>query len=243
MPYPIHHGLPDFLGEEMAHGSDAAARRLQRLDRSMGWLARLYETRLWYPLVITIYGGVGALSFKQLIQECTTVIAPISGRVLDAACGPGTYGRRVASSTCQVFGVDISTGMLRQGMRYVQQEHNPHIRFARARVEALPFRDTFFDGVLCCGSLHLFADPPGALREISRSLKPGAPLVVFTFTQGKTGLLKYSAVRQRLHNGRLMKVFSPDELERMLQAAGFTLFRPKVYGSILVFSAQREDLH
>lgn len=128
-------------------------------------MAGIYESKLWYAPVLKIYGGWRSPSLKQLIHLATKKVESTTGRVLDVACGPGTYGRRVASPSTEVFGIDVSMGMFRQGATYVAQENNPHMHFARARVEALPLENFAFDAVLCCGSLHLFADTVVALRE------------------------------------------------------------------------------
>ena len=85
-------------------------------------------------------------------------VGPVAGRVLDVACGPGTFGRRIASPATAVFGIDVAMGMLREGVAYATAEGRTNVRFARARVEALPFEAGLFDAVLCCGSLHLFSE-------------------------------------------------------------------------------------
>jgi len=128
--------------------------------------------------------------------------------------------------------------MLRQGAAYVADEGNANMHFARARVEALPYEDGQFDAVLCCGSLHLFADTVVALREMARVMKPGAILSVFTFTAGRGGILKFSGVRGwgRRHG---LHVFELPEMERYLTASGFQDFQPKVMGSILIFRARK----
>lgn len=181
--YPVTEGIPDFIGEKLSQSADPLFRRMRFIDR----MARIYESRLWYPIVLNIYGGFHSLSFPQLIHKVTRKVQAISGRILDVACGPGTYGRRVASASKEVFGIDISMGMLRQGADYVRHDGIPNTHFARARVESLPFGDGFFEAALCCGSLHLFADTEVALREIARVLKTGAILSVFTFGAGSGG--------------------------------------------------------
>jgi len=93
----------------------------------------LYESRLWYPVVLKVYGGSASPSLRQLISKVTDKVALTIGRVLDVACGPGTYGRRVASASREVFGIDVSMGMLRQGAVYVKKERIPNMHFARAR--------------------------------------------------------------------------------------------------------------
>jgi ubiquinone/menaquinone biosynthesis C-methylase UbiE len=203
-------------------------------------LARIYETRLWYPIVLDIYGGIHSASLPQLVSEVSRMVQPAKGRVLDIACGPGTFGRRIASPSKEVFGIDISMGMLRQGASYAVRERIPNVHFARARVEALPFENNLFEAALCCGSLHLFADTVLALREMARAMKPAAILAVFTFTAGRGGILKFPRVRQRIARNRGLHVFDLPEMERYLTDSGFEDFQPEVSGSILTFSARRQ---
>ncbi len=233
--YPVDRDMPDFLGETLSLSSDPVLRRMTGIDR----IARIYETRLWYPVVLTIFGGVRSPSLARLIGTMSANVRTAEGRVLDVACGPGTFGRRIASPSKEVFGIDVSWGMLRQGAAYAAKEGIRNLHFARARVEALPFEDRAFDAALCCGSLHLFADTVAALREIARTMKPGAMLSVFTFAAGRGGILRFRRVREwsRKHQG--LHVFELPQLERFLNASGFTDFRPRLSGSILTFSARR----
>jgi ubiquinone/menaquinone biosynthesis C-methylase UbiE len=202
-------------------------------------MARIYETRLWYPIVLNIYGGFHSPSFAQLISTVSQKVQSTKGRVLDIACGPGTYGRRIASPSREVFGIDVSMGMLRQGAAYVAKEGISDVHFARARVEALPFEDGLFDAALCCGSLHLFTDTVIALREMARVMKPAAILSVFTFGAGRGGVLKYRSVREWSRRNHGLHVFDLSEMEQYLTASGFEDFQPEMSGSILTFSARK----
>jgi ubiquinone/menaquinone biosynthesis C-methylase UbiE/uncharacterized protein YbaR (Trm112 family) len=234
--YPITEGIPDFLLEELSQSADPELRRMRFIDR----MARIYETRLWYPIVLNLYGGFRSPSLPQLIATMARNLQSTAGRVLDVACGPGTYGRRVASPAREVFGIDVSRGMLLQGAAYTAKEGIPNVHFARARVEALPFEDRFFDAALCCGSLHLFTNTVTALREIARTLKPGAVLSVFTFTPGSAGILKFRSVREGSLKKHGLHVFELPEMERYLAESGFADFQPEVTGSILTFSARKQ---
>ena len=235
--YPIVAGVPEFLSEELSQSPDPELRRMRFIDRMAG----IYETRLWYPLVLKVYGGLHSPSLAQLISAVSDEVRSIAGPVLDVACGPGTFGRRIASPEREVWGIDVSRGMLRQGMAYVARDGIKNMHFARARVEALPFADGLFEATVCCGSLHLFTDTVIALREMARVMKPGAVLAVFTFTAGDGGVLRFRSGREwsRRHG---MHVFELPELERYLAAAGFDGFQPKVIGSILTFSARRRNV-
>jgi ubiquinone/menaquinone biosynthesis C-methylase UbiE/uncharacterized protein YbaR (Trm112 family) len=234
--YPISEGIPDFILEELAHSTDPELRRMRFIDRMAG----IYESRLWYPLVLNLYGGFHSPSLAQPINTATQKLQSTRGRILDVACGPGTYGRRIASPSKEVFGIDVSLGMLRQGAAYVAKEGTPNVHFARARVEALPFEDGLFNAALCCGSLHLFTDTVIALREMARVMKPAAILSVFTFAAGSGGLLKFRRVREWSRSQHGLHVFELPELEQYLTASGFKDFQPEVSGSILTFSARKQ---
>jgi ubiquinone/menaquinone biosynthesis C-methylase UbiE len=202
-------------------------------------MAHIYETRLWYPIVLNIFGGIHSPSLTQLVSMVSHKVQSTQGRVLDIACGPGTFGRRIASPSKEVYGIDVSRGMLRQGAAYAAKEGIPNMHFARARVEALPFEDGLFNAVLCCGSLHLFADTQVALREMARVMKPAATLSVFTFTAGRGGVLKFHRVREWSLRDHGLHVFDLPEMEQYLTASGFKDFQPEVFGSILTFSARK----
>ncbi|HXY34627.1 MAG TPA: class I SAM-dependent methyltransferase [Planctomycetaceae bacterium] len=235
--YPIiQEAVPDFIREELSESKDPVFRRMRAIDRMAG----IYESKLWYPLVLNLYGGWHSATLPQLIGTVAKLLESTTGRVLDVACGPGTYGRRVASPAREVFGIDISKGMLRQGAAYIASEGVRNMHFARARVEALPFENEFFDAAICCGSLHLFTDTVTALREIARVLKPAAMLCVFTFTAGRAGILKFRRVREWSSQNHGLHVFTLPEMEQNLAASGFADFDPKVSGSILTFSARKQ---
>jgi len=232
--YPVQHQIPDFILEDLTQSTNPVLRRVKWLDL----LARVYESKLWYPVALRLFAGRGQISFAGLINLVREMVGPVNGVVLDVACGPGTYGRRIASASRRVYGIDISRGMLEQGAAYARREGVTHMQFSRARVETLPFRDAVFDAAICSGSLHLFQDAGGALAEIGRTLKSGAPLAIVTFTAGRAGLLRFPRVL-RLARKRGGHVFSVSELEHLLSEHGFTGCKSNVYGSLLACRAQK----
>ena len=232
--YETSGDIPDFLLENPAQTANPFLRRVKSMDR----LAAVYESKLWYPVVLNLFGGLGCATLPQLVAIIREMVGPVTGRILDVATGPGTFGRRVASPSRRVYGIDISLGMLARGIAYSRRERVANICFARAMVEALPFGNAVFDAALCCGSLHLFPDTVAALREISRTLKPGARLIVVTVCAGSAGLLRFRRIRARLRR-RGLRVFAIPELEPELALAGFSNYRPAAYGSILTFSATK----
>jgi SAM-dependent methyltransferase len=226
--YPIVGGIPDFLSQTSLASSTA------RIARAMDFFAPIYESRLLAAVLLNLSGVRGSAQFIDRIARLhAESLQGITGAVLDVACGPATYTRRLASPSRSVYGIDISMGVLQQGTAYVAREGITGVRLARARVEELPFADTVFDGAVCSGALHLFPDTVRSLREIARTLKPGAPLSVQTFIAGTTIINRLLQNRSWLHSFKL------DELPPYLTEAGFEAFQPEVDGIVLTFRARK----
>jgi ubiquinone/menaquinone biosynthesis C-methylase UbiE len=227
-------GIPDFLLEDREQSLSPLMRFLTKV------IVRLYETPLWYPRVLKQAGGRDAPSMAELFHHMDNLMDVRQGMLLDVACGPGTWGRRLASSAMEVYGIDISWTMLRQGLRLVASQHITHLNFAHARVEALPFADRQFDAAYCGGALHGFPDTVGSLREIGRTLKPGAPLIVVTFLNRDQPFLRMRR-RAEARNPKMLKLhfFEVDGLENALTHAGFEKYEPQVYGGVIIFRAKR----
>ena len=237
--YPILDGIPDFIAQDLEHSTDYDLRYIAKKDGSrwLNFLVSSYETYV-YPPVCNLFGGWHSTSLQELAGNISDIVGPTTGVILDVACGPGTYGRRLASTSRGIYGIDISLSMLRQGARYVERDGLPNVHFARAKVEALPFPSGRFDAAICAGSLNHFPDTVLALREINRTMKAGAPLAVMCFVISNRGVLKYKFMRDRAES-KGGHVFALRDLERYVAEAGFEGFQPRLYGAIGVFSARK----
>lgn len=232
--YPLVHGIPDFLLEDQEQSLKPFMRFLART------IVRLYETPLWYPRVLKQAGGKDTISMTELFRQMDVLMEVRQGMLLDVACGPGTWGRRLASPAMEVYGIDISWSMLREGMKKVAREHITHMNFAHARVEVLPFGEYQFDAAYCGGALHGFPDTVGSLREIGRTLKSGAPFVVVTFLNRDQPFLRMRR-RAEARNPQMLKLhfFEVDDLGWALRQAGFEGYEPQTYGGIIIFRARK----
>jgi ubiquinone/menaquinone biosynthesis C-methylase UbiE/uncharacterized protein YbaR (Trm112 family) len=232
--YPISGGIPDFVVDNLAASPHVVLRRVGWFDR----LARIYELNPTYPLVLRMYAG-WRVSYAGMIRLIAALMAGVSGTMLDAACGPGTLGRRLAGPDREFYGVDMSWGMLRQGSALAARQGIAGVHFARALAEALPFPDACFDAGLCGSALHLLADPVEGLREIGRTLKPGAPLAATTIIAGTEGLFRFRAFREHARAVHGIRSFSVPELKGLSAQAGFTHFEPHIFGSLIVFRVRK----
>ena len=230
--YPIVGGIPDFLSH-VNLGLVAS-----RIAKAMDLVAPIYETRFFTSVLLKLSGVPAGLQFIERIANFHRgTLQDIKGTVLDVACGPATYSRRIISPGREVYGIDISMGVLRQGLTYLGREGISGVHLARASVEALPFEDGVLDGVVCSGSLHLFPDKVLSLREIARTMKSGAPLSVQTFVSGKTIFNRLIQRQGWLHT------FEAGEVQQYLTVAGFEEFQPVVEGIVLTFSARKAPRH
>jgi SAM-dependent methyltransferase len=66
--------------------------------------------------------------------------------------------------------------MLRQAWAEADRRGIHWIEFTEADVKALPFEDASVDLIVTCTSRHCFPDPPAALAEMARGLRPGCEL-------------------------------------------------------------------
>lgn len=94
--------------------------------------------------------------------------------LLDVAIGDGAYLDWLPADW-RIAGVDVSRSQLDACRR---RAAGRDLWLAQCEAETLPFDDQRFDAVLSIGAFNYFNDPEGALREMVRVARPGAPIVV-----------------------------------------------------------------
>lgn len=100
--------------------------------------------------------------------------------VLEAGCGIGTDGVRFARAGADYTGFDFSPTAVSLARHRFDLEGVPG-RFVSGSVTQLPLRDETFDLVFSHGVIHHVDDTGGALRELSRVLKPGGTALVMVY--------------------------------------------------------------
>ena len=112
--------------------------------------------------------------------------------LLDAGCGTGNYSTALLNQVGRISAVDLNDEMLARAREKLAAEcKRDRINFHRASIDALPFDDAMFDGVMVNQVLHhleLAADAGypvyrQVFAEVARVLKPGGNLVVNTCSQ------------------------------------------------------------
>lgn len=96
-------------------------------------------------------------------------------KLLDIACGKGLFLKELKSynSKFELYGVDISKVAIDQAKKVMQ------CNLEQSEGENLPFKDGFFDRIICLGGLEYFQDPIKGANEASRVLKKDGIAVFF----------------------------------------------------------------
>lgn len=105
-------------------------------------------------------------------------LSSLRGRIiLDAGCGPGTYGIMLALQENEVVGIEISPGAVRVANERASEKG---VTFSASvgDLEKLPFPDNTFDICFCGWVLHHFPDTDTAVAELSRVLKHGGKIAL-----------------------------------------------------------------
>lgn len=110
---------------------------------------------------------------RAMLHTFRELVGP-GGRVGDLGCGPGRITGYLAARGLDVFGVDLSPGMVE-----VARKTYPDLTFEVGSLAALPLADSSLAGALAWYSLiHTPPDRiPALIAELARVLSPGARLL------------------------------------------------------------------
>lgn len=182
--------------------------------------------------------------------------------VLDVATGTGDIALSILQhNPAKVVGVDIAQAMLSQAQAKASLYQGAEkLKFVSASAEDLPFDDCAFDAAIVAFGVRNFENMDRGLKEIHRTLRPSAPLVVLEFSQPSSAIVRWGAFAYSrcllpiiggvLSNVRGAYQYLPDSirafpsgeefLHRMRQA-GFVEARVNslTFGAVSVYRGQR----
>ena len=151
-------------------------------------------------------------------------------KIIDVGAGTGgiiPYLLEAIGPEGSLWAIDFAEEMVKIGRMKFQKECR--VVFDLASVENLPYRDQFFDHVVCFGAFPHFGNKERALEEMGRVLKTGGSLVI-------AHALSSVALRSHHQNcGPVSSDFLPEEgeMRALLKKAGFQVKRlidePKRY--------------
>lgn len=147
------------------------------------FIRRAYNRRSW------IYSKtIAPLEWEYHLIAIEKAEVKTGEKVLEVAVGPGLtmleLVRRVGKQTT-IYGVDISTGMLKLTRERLKSHGFSNFDLREADSRRLPFDDNVFDVLYNGYMLDLipFVDMPGILDEFHRVLKPGGRMVLLNMSK------------------------------------------------------------
>lgn len=175
-----------------------------------------------YDLVAEDYAAkyLNEFDYKPLDRELLTRFANAVvglGHVCDLGCGPGQVARFLKSHKVDVFGVDVSQGMVQQAAAA-----NPTIKFYQGDMRHLDVPDASLAGIAAFYAIiHIpQAEVLAVLKELYRTLQP-AGLLLLTFHKGTE--IRHLAEFFGKPVSLDFRFFERSFMEQQLQASGFVV--------------------
>jgi SAM-dependent methyltransferase len=158
------------------------------------------------------------------VLDALAAARPGHGRLLDAGCGTGGFLARLRRE----WPDQPATGLEYHPAAAARAAAKSGVPVAVGSVNAMPFADASFSAVVSLDVLcHEAVDPPAALAEMLRVLRPGGVLVVnlpaFDWLRSTHDL--------RVRNARR---FTARSAAAMLAEAGLVRVRPRYWNSLLL---------
>lgn len=143
-------------------------------------------------------------------------------RALDVGTAAGNTAAALAPRVASVTGLDLTPAMKAQFEAVVAAAGAANVRFETGDVEALPFPDGSFDVVTCRRALHHFPDPPRAMAEMARVLRPGgrAGFADMAAPEDPAAAALFNGL-ERARDSSHAEALSPGRWRRLVEGAGF----------------------
>src|SRR5206468_7571522 len=94
----------------------------------------------------------------------------------DLGCGTGQVAAALAPFVRRVIAIDGSVAMLRAARRRLHDRTNVELR--HGHLESIPINDGQLDAATLMLVVHHVPEPPRAIGEVARVLKPGGRLIM-----------------------------------------------------------------
>jgi len=119
---------------------------------------------------------------KKRFNEVRAFSSDLKGRALDIGCHSGLFTKQIlqSSNIQQIYGVDISAQAIALAKNRIKKG-----RFFVADAHKLPFKDNFFDSIVCLEMLEHVENPQKVISEINRVLKKSGQGIILIPTDNQ----------------------------------------------------------
>jgi len=136
--------------------------------------------------------------------------------MLDIGCGGGATLQRLLkrSKEAKVYGIDISEESIAKAKKVNARELDKQVFIEQGSAAKLPYGDNMFDLVTAVETVYFWPELPQCLQEVRRVLKTGGRFAIMI------EVIETDSKWTHVVEG--MTVYSPEQLKKMLDDAGFT---------------------
>ncbi|MBS3073573.1 methyltransferase domain-containing protein [Candidatus Pacearchaeota archaeon] len=164
------------------------------------------------------------------VKEAVDFIKKCKGNVLDLGCGSG---RNFVKIPGKIYGVDFS----KKQLKYSEESANKNkmsLILKKARAEKLPFKDNFFDKIICIATIHCIDSEKKrekALQEILRVLKKGGEALITIWNKDQEKFKKEPKeimIAWSINNKKLMRyyyLYDKKEISHLVTGVGFKIIK------------------
>lgn len=177
---PLHDHANVWTASDLSADPHRDAEKADKVRRMFSAIARSYD----------LNNRVHSFGLDQRWRKAAVRAAQLTpaDAVLDCACGTGDLTRAFADAGAhRVIGLDFTPAMLdvARTKRLRPAGHPDHtparIDYIEGDAMALPFGDRSFDVVSIAFGIRNVTEPPKAVAEFKRVLRPGGRLVILEF--------------------------------------------------------------
>src|ERR1044071_8396529 len=164
---------------------------------------------------------------KRLVQESRGGGA--EGVLVDVGTGTARLLVKIAAvpelKGLRLVGIDYFEDMIAAAREAVEAGGlGQTIELLQADAHDLPFPDGYADYVISRSTIHHWSDPPRALREVHRVLRPGGVAIIHDVRRDPNpeALERFNELRRQagVEPARLDEKYTPAEVENFLETAG-----------------------
>jgi ubiquinone/menaquinone biosynthesis C-methylase UbiE len=223
--------------EEVASRAESeqdASRALQALEQRRSRSQEFFSTAAgqWDALRTELFGS-------HSVHAGLLALLPADLVAGDLGCGTGVVTAELARYAGRVIAVDESESMLSAARRRLSGAANVELR--TGALESLPVTDGELDAAVLSLVLHYVPEPPLALAEVHRALRPGGRVVV-------VDMVAHGRGEYREQMGHVWQGFEELQVRGWLERAGFCGIRwhalpaePHAKGPLLFAAAATKE--
>lgn len=161
-----------------------------------------------------IWHSIKIHNTKKIVEDLTY------SNCLDIGCASGFMLSEISKHKPKIkyFGVDSYS----KAIKFAQKNY-PNINFRTARAEKLPFKDNFFDLIICYETIEHVEKPLTTLREMRRVLNKNGRLIVAMDSGNllfRIIWLIWENTKGQVWKGAHLNPFHHTELEDILKKSG-----------------------